>query len=87
MFATLLATVLAWPSPIWKRILVAAIGVGVMFGLNILRIALVLLTDVYHPLKFELMHVWVLPALLILGALLYFFAWAVISKRHPAEWN
>lgn len=87
VFATLLATVLAWPSPIWKRLIVAVIGVGVMFGLNILRIALVLLTDVYQPMLFELMHVWILPTLLVLGALVYFFIWTIISKRHPSEWN
>lgn len=87
VFATLFATVLAWPSPIWKRILVAAIGTAIMFGFNILRIAGMLLTDIHLPLQFDLVHVWILPQLLIIAALLYFYAWTKLSGRHPDEWN
>jgi len=87
VFATLFATVLAWPSPIWKRIVVAAIGTLIMFGFNILRIAGMLLTDIHFPLYFDFVHVWILPQLLIVAALIYFYVWTKLSGRHPDEWS
>jgi len=83
VFATLLATILAWPGKIWLKLLVAALGLLLMFGLNIVRIAGMLLTDIYLPDHFDFVHEWIMPGALVMAALLYFYGWIVMSGEHP----
>jgi exosortase/archaeosortase family protein len=83
VFATLLATIMAWPGKIMVKCLVAAVGLLLMFGLNVMRIAGMLLTDIYLPDHFDFVHEWIMPAGLVLAALLYFYGWVVVSGEHP----
>ncbi len=85
VFATLLSTVLAWPSPWGKRILATVVGLFVMYCLNILRISGMLLVDMYLPDHFDLFHEWILPTLLVLGPMAYFYAWTLVSNTHPTH--
>jgi len=85
VFATLLSTVLAWPSAWLSRFVATMVGLFVMYCCNILRIAGMLLVDIYLPNHFELFHNWILPNLLILGPLLYFIVWTQLSGTHPNQ--
>ena len=85
VFATLLSTVLAWPSPFFKRILATLVGLIIMYSLNILRISGMLLVDLHFPDHFELFHEWIMPILLVIGPLLYFYAWIIVSDTHPGN--
>lgn len=85
VFATLISTVLAWPSPIIKRFLATIVGLAVMYAMNMLRISGMLLVDIHVPLQFDLYHEWILPGLLVAGPLAYFYIWTLISGTHPAD--
>jgi len=85
VFATLISTVLAWPSPLLKRVAAVSVGLAIMYCLNILRISGMLLVDVHLPNDFDLFHEWILPGLLIVGPLIYFYVWTIISGTHPGD--
>lgn len=85
VFAVLISTVTAWPSRWPVKTVVVLLGLLLMFGLNILRIAGMLLVEMHMPEQFDLFHEWILPNVLILGALLYFYIWVVLSGTHPAD--
>ena len=61
------------------------LGLLVMFFLNILRIAGMLLVDLHLPDHFDLFHEWILPMVLIMGALAYFYVWITLSGTHPSD--
>lgn len=85
VFAVLISTVGAWPGKWYVKLLVIMLGLLVMFFLNILRIAGMLLVDLHLPAQFDLFHEWVLPMVLILGALTYFYVWITLSGTHPSD--
>ncbi|MBT8140591.1 MAG: hypothetical protein KJP25_12560 [Gammaproteobacteria bacterium] len=85
VFAVLIATVMAWPGPWLRRAVVCVLGLLLMYILNLLRIAGMLLVEVHAPQHFDLFHEWILPNILIVGALLYFYGWVVYSNAHPAD--
>ena len=85
VFAVLIATVSAWPGRWLVKLPVVLVGLALMFMLNILRIAGMLLVEIYKPDYFDLFHEWILPSALVVGALLYFYLWVIFSGRHPAD--
>ncbi|MBT8148824.1 MAG: hypothetical protein KJO24_02755 [Gammaproteobacteria bacterium] len=85
VFAVLIATVTAWPGRWLVKLPVVLAGLTLMFMLNIMRIAGMLLVEIYNPDYFDMFHEWVLPSALVVGALLYFYVWVVFSGRHPAD--
>lgn len=72
--ALCLATIFAFPASRAKRLRGATLGVALLLAFNILRIASLSHTA-GEPERFDLLHLWVWPALLVLGASLYIFAW------------
>ena len=87
VFAVLIATLLAWPGRWRKKVPALIFGLLIMFALNIVRIAGMSLTESLTPDLFDLMHEWILPPLLVVGALLYFYFWTLISDVHPDDEN
>ncbi|MGB5325324.1 MAG: hypothetical protein WBN40_07880 [Pseudomonadales bacterium] len=85
VFAVLIATVSAWPGKWRIKIPVIVVGLLLMYILNLFRIAGMLLVEVHLPDHFDVFHEWILPNLLIVGALLYFYAWVRYSGEHPAD--
>ena len=85
VFAVLTATLLAWPGKWVKKISALTLGLLIMFALNIVRIAGMSLTESLSPDLFDLMHEWILPPLLVGGALVYFYFWTLVSGTHPDE--
>lgn len=85
VFSVLICTIGAWPSPFIKKITAIAVGLTIMFSLNILRITGMMFVEMHIPDYYDLFHVWLLPNLLIVGALIYFFIWTRISGLHPDD--
>ncbi len=85
VFAVLISTVGAWPGKWYVKLPVIMLGLLVMFFLNILRIAGMLLVDLHLPDHFDLFHEWILPMVLIMGALAYFYVWITLSGTHPSD--
>ena len=85
VFAVLIATVSAWPGRWRVKLPVVLLGLAVMFALNIMRIAGMLLVEIHVPEHFDLFHEWILPAGLVGGAMVYFSIWVMLSGRHPAD--
>lgn len=84
VFAVLIATIAAWPGRWLVKTGVIILGLLLMFGLNILRIAGMLLVEIHWPVHFDLFHEGILPSLLVVGALVYFYIWTLISGAHPS---
>lgn len=87
VFAVLTSTLLAWPGLWRKKIPALILGLLIMFALNIVRIAGMSITESLAPEHFDLMHEWVLPPLLVVGALVYFYFWTMLSGSHPDDEN
>lgn len=87
VFAVLTATLLAWPGKWHIKVPVLTAGLALMFALNIVRIAGMSITEAYIPDFFDLMHEWILPPLLVVGALAYFYVWTLYSEEHPGDFD
>jgi S-adenosylmethionine decarboxylase len=71
---------LAYPSAWRRRLVGAAIGIGLILALNAVRIAS-LYAVASKPATLDLLHLHVWPAVLTLAAGLYVFAWIRASQR------
>lgn len=87
VFAVLISTLSAWPGKWLHKIPAIAFGIGIMFSLNIARIAGMSITETIDADYFDVMHEWILPSLLVLGALVYFYIWTIVSGEHPDEYQ
>lgn len=84
-YALMLAMILPWPGKIWKRALAAAVGIALIFSLNILHIAAMMLVDIHIPIHFDLMANWLLPLALAGAVMVYFILWMRKSGTHPSQ--
>ena len=87
VFAVLISTLSAWPGKWLHKIPAIIMGLAIMFCLNIARIAGMSITESINPDYFDLMHEWVLPSLLVFGALIYFYIWTIFSGEHPDDYQ
>jgi S-adenosylmethionine decarboxylase len=72
--ALCLGVTLAFPAPWTRRLMGAAIGAAVVFGVNLLRIAS-LYSVASRPDTLSLLHLYVWPAVLSLVTIAYVFVW------------
>ena len=82
--ALFVAGIISFPA-LWKKKLIGlAIGLPLIFFLNIVRIVALFLTGVFFPSLFELMHVEVWQVIFILVAIAIWFLWLRWSvKKKP----
>jgi S-adenosylmethionine decarboxylase len=78
--ALCLGVTLAFPVPWTRRLVGAAIGAAVVFGVNAVRLAS-LYSVASRPDTLNLLHVYVWPAVLSLVAIGYVFAWVQWNTR------
>jgi len=83
--AVLLAGILAFPAPIGRKLVGAAIGLASLLVLNLARLAALLLAGLHDRALFERMHLEILPAVLVLAALFLLLSWALWSRVSPAR--
>lgn len=77
------AAVLAFPAAWRTRALGIALGVGVLVGLNVVRICTLYYVGVYRPAQFELYHMEVWPLALVSAAGLAFIVWSSwVTRQH-----
>lgn len=81
--AVLLAGIVAFPAPLARKLIGAALGAGCLQVLNLLRLAALLWTGVHHATLFERMHLEILPALFVGAALFLLFSWALWARPAP----
>ena len=74
--AVLLAGIVAFPATLGRKLLGAGLGIAALLALNLLRLAALLWTGVYHGNLFQRMHLEILPALFVGAALCLLLAWA-----------
>ena len=79
--AVLLAGIVAFPSPLRRKLLGAGIGLVSLQTLNLARLAALLLTGIHRPAYFDRMHLEVLPLVFVAAALGLFFGWALWTRR------
>jgi exosortase/archaeosortase family protein len=78
--------VLALPGGRRVKLLGVALGVLLLLGLNVLRIASLFWAGIHWPERFQLLHVHVWPAVLVFAAFVYWIGWAsrTMPRSRPA---
>jgi exosortase family protein XrtM len=84
LFFLLLAGVAAFPVSWRAKLLGLAIGLPLVFALNIARIALLYVTVRDHPAQFELVHSYIAPTAFV-ACLGVFFWWWTARAIEPAD--
>lgn len=79
--AILAIGVLAFPVAIAKKIPGVAFGVGLLLGLNLVRIASLFWAGLHAQKQFQTLHVHVWPAILIFSAWIFWVLWAMWATR------
>jgi exosortase/archaeosortase family protein len=82
VLALCVGALLAYPVPWTRRLSGAAGGIALVLALNTLRIGT--LGRAAGSSSFDLLHLWVWPALLTLATAGYVFAWMRYAERRPA---
>ncbi len=81
----LLAGIIAFPAPLARKLIGAALGVACLLVLNLLRLAALLWTGIHHGALFARMHLEILPAVFVAAALFLLLSWALWARRAPAS--
>jgi exosortase/archaeosortase family protein len=87
MDVTILLTsaIVAWPNPWKRRLLCAALGIALLFVLNVLRICSLYWIGLAFPSFFEVAHLDVWPALILLVSIGFFAAVALWGRTLTTE--
>ena len=80
-----MAAILAFPTSIKRKLVGLALGVLLMYSLNIARISGLYFVVAYHNDWFNLIHTYLAPSLLIVIACLFFAWWAWGSSKAVHE--
>ena len=72
----LLSGILAYPAGLRRRVVGGLLAQGALFGINVLRVASLMLIGMYAPALLRPAHVYVWQFLIIGCALMLFWTWA-----------
>lgn len=75
------SAVLVFPSGLKRKVLGLLFGIGLIYGINLLRICVLYFVIAYHPSWFQLIHTYVAPTLMVILGCFYFAWWAFCSIR------
>ncbi len=81
----LLAAIVSWPSSSRRRALGAVAGVSILFIVNVVRICSLYYVGVYCPAAFELAHLELWPAIILLVAVGLFVGSIRMGRELPAR--
>ncbi len=82
IFSVLVAAILAFEAPFFKKFFGVLIGIAILFSINIVRISLLLVIDVYLTEWFDFFHHTLLPLLLWFAAIIYFYLWGLGVEKN-----
>ncbi|OAI23329.1 exosortase family protein XrtM [Methylomonas koyamae] len=80
-----MSAVLAFPSGLKRKALGLLLGIGLIYGLNLLRICVLYFVIAYQPGLFQLIHTYVAPTLMVVLGCFYFAWWAFGSRSSIHE--
>ncbi|MGZ0080525.1 exosortase family protein XrtM (plasmid) [Methylomonas sp. YC3] len=80
-----MSAVLAFPSGLKRKALGLLLGIGLIYGINLLRICVLYFVIAYQPGWFQLIHTYVAPTLMVVLGCFYFAWWAFGSTRQSHE--
>jgi exosortase family protein XrtM len=72
----LLSAIIAFPANLKRKLFGLALGISLLYAINLLRIGMLYFVVAYYRDWFLLTHTYVAPTLLVLLACLYFAWWA-----------
>ena len=85
LFFLLLAGVLAFPAPWRAKLAGLALGLPLVFALNVVRVATLYVTVRDFPVRFELVHGYVAPTAFVALLGVFFWCWtARVPRRETA---
>lgn len=79
------SAVLVFPSGLKRKLLGLMLGIGLVYGLNLLRICMLYFVIAYHPGWFQLVHTYLAPTLMVVMGCFYFAWWAFDSTNQSHE--
>ncbi len=85
--ALFVCAVLAFPAPVFRKILGMVMGTSLLLVSNLARIVSLFLIGRYSPQVFEVVHVDVWQALFVFFALLLWIVWLLWATRAPMTAN
>ncbi|WP_347986277.1 exosortase family protein XrtM [Methylomonas sp. AM2-LC] len=80
----LISAILVFPATIYRKLSGLFFGVGLIYVINLVRIATLYFTFAYQPAWFTLVHTYLAPTLMVIMASTYFAWWAlaISNKRN-----
>jgi archaeosortase B (VPXXXP-CTERM-specific) len=78
------AAVLAFPTTLVKKGIGIGLGAPILYGVNVLRIAFLMLVGQYYPSSFDFMHLYFWQATLILMITSVWLLWIFKVVRYEA---
>jgi exosortase H (IPTLxxWG-CTERM-specific) len=70
------AGVLAFPSPIQRRLVGLAVGVPILIALNLVRLVSLVYVAAWFGSVLDVAHVWVWPLIMLVASMILWLSWA-----------
>ncbi|OQW65198.1 MAG: exosortase family protein XrtM [Proteobacteria bacterium ST_bin11] len=80
-----ISAVLVFPGGLKQKLLGLMLGIGLIYGINLLRICVLYFVIAYQPGWFQLIHTYVAPTLMVVLGCFYFAWWAFGSTTQTHE--
>lgn len=80
-----LSAILAFPAPFFRKLWGMALGIGLIYVLNLIRVSGLYFLIAYRADWFELIHTYIAPSFIIIIGCLYFAWWAFSSTQKSYE--
>jgi exosortase family protein XrtM len=81
----IVSAILVFPSKLRRKLIGLILGIGLIYMINLLRIAVLYFVMAYHPDWFSLIHTYLAPTLMVIVACAYFALWAFSSSDKTYE--
>lgn len=79
------SAILVFPSGLKRKLIGLLLGIGLIYGLNLLRICVLYFVIAYQPGSFQLIHTYIAPTLMVIFGCFYFAWWAFGSTHQSHE--
>lgn len=81
----IISAILVFPAGLMRKFLGLLLGIGLIYGLNLLRICILYYVIAYQPSWFQLIHTYAAPTLMVILGCFYFAWWAFGSTAQNHE--
>ncbi|WP_347985817.1 exosortase family protein XrtM [Methylomonas sp. AM2-LC] len=79
-----ISAILAFPSKLGWKLIGVALGISLIYIINLLRISGLYFVIAYHPGWFQFIHAYLAPTFMVITSCAYFILWALgsVNKVH-----